>query len=134
MSLLDNAIQSVKARFKEKKTLGFALPKQAVSNRTPRVQAQIPMFVYGYRSGNIPFHEEARTIAIDSHGGLICMQTAVEPGQRLFVINEANERTQECAVVYADAYMGNVIAVEIEFSTPMSQFWHDLEIGKTFRS
>jgi hypothetical protein len=132
MNRFNIALDSAKTPFGGKVPIDFVLPKQADRNWTPRVHVQLPMFVYGYISGNTPFHEGARTIAIDARGGLICMQTIVEPGQRLFVIDEANERTQECAVVFAGMQMGSGIAVEIEFPAPMSQFWHDLEIGKTF--
>jgi hypothetical protein len=38
--------------------------EQADRRRAPRVHVQIPMFVYGYASGDVPFHEEACTICI----------------------------------------------------------------------
>ena len=119
MNRSEMTTDSAISRLGKRRTLDFVLSNQADRYRMPRVQVQIPMFVCGHVSGNIPFHEEARTIAIDARGGLICMQTIVEPGQRLFVINEANERTQECAVVFADMQMGSGIAVEIEFPTSM---------------
>jgi hypothetical protein len=134
MNRIDIPAGTARTQFRENNTLGFSLPNQPDRYRMPRVQVQIPLFVYGHISRNTPFHEEARTIAIDARGGLICMQTIVEPGQRLFVTNEANEQMQECAVVFADLQMGSGIAVEIEFPIPTSQFWHDLEIGKTFQS
>jgi hypothetical protein len=134
MNRSEMATDSVISGWGKKRAIDFVFPNQADRHRVPRVHVQIPMFVYGYVSGNAPFHEEARTIAIDARGGLICMQTIVEPGQRLFVVNEANEQTQECAVVFADMEMGSGIAVEIEFPLPVSQFWQDLEIGKTLHS
>ena len=70
-------------------------------------------------------------VAIDAQGGLIWMQTAVRPGQRLLVTNEANERMQECLVIFADTRLARGIAVAFRFSTPVSKFWHNLEIGKT---
>jgi hypothetical protein len=127
------AFDSAKARIEEKRTRDFVLARQAHRPRTPRIYVQIPMFIYGYVPGDVPFHEGARTIAIDAKGGLIYMRTAVQPGQRLFVTNEANERTQECAVVFADTRLARGIAVEFEFSIPMPQFWHNMEIGKTIQ-
>jgi len=87
------------------------------------------MYVYGYTSGDIPFYEEARTMAINAHGGLLCMQTPVKAGQRLLVINRGNEQTQECVVVFVEKRLARGVAVAFQFPTPMSQFWQDLEIG-----
>jgi len=106
--------------------------EQADRRREPRVHVQIPVFVYGYASGDVPFHEEACTICINAHGGLIRMQTAVQPGQRLLLTNRGNERTQECGVVFTEERFMLGIAVAFEFPASIPQFWHDLEIGKTF--
>jgi hypothetical protein len=100
--------------------------------RASRVQVQIPMFVYGYASGDVPFHEEACTISINAHSGLIRMQTAVQPGQRLLLTNRGNDRTQECGVVFTEESFMLGIAVAFEFPIFVPQFWHDLDIGKTF--
>ena len=114
--------------------------EQAERRRAQRVHVQIPMFVYGYASGDVPFHEEACTICINAHGGLIRMHTAVHSGQRLLLTNRGNERTQECGVVSAalttqsfteERFMLG-IAVAFEFPASIPQFWHDLEIGKMF--
>ena len=119
----------------DSKTAGLGAIEQVDRRRTPRIQVQIPMFVYGYASRSVPFYEEARTMTINAHGGLLCMQTAVQPGQRLLVINVGNERTQECVVVFVEARLARGIAVAFEFPTSMSQFWHNLEIGnrRSFR-
>jgi hypothetical protein len=68
-------------------------------------------------------------MAINAHGGLLCMQTPVQAGQRLFLINRGNERTQECVVVFVEKRLARGVAVAFQFPTPMSQFWHNLEIG-----
>jgi hypothetical protein len=114
--------------------------EQADRRRAPRVHVQIPMFVYGYASGDVPFHEEAWTICINAHGGLIRMHAAVQQGQRLLLTNKGNERTQECGVVsvvlttqsFTEEPFMLYTAVAFEFPASIPQFWHDLESGKTF--
>jgi hypothetical protein len=61
------------------------------------------------------------------------MRTAVQPGQRLFVTNEANKRTQERMVIFADTRLARGFAVAFDFPIPMAQFWHDFGIGRFFR-
>jgi hypothetical protein len=42
---------------------------------------------YGY-TGETLFHEDACTVEVNAHGGLISMQTALRPGQKLLVVNK----------------------------------------------
>jgi hypothetical protein len=120
-----------RAGCKTSKTAGPGATGQAERRRTPRTAVHIPLFVYGYASADVPYHEEASTITINAQGGLICMQTEVQLGQRLLVTNKANERVQECVVVFVGAQLAAGIAVAFEFPIPMPQFWHDLQIDKS---
>ncbi len=106
------------------------LPNRAERRRARRINAEIPIFVYGYTRRNAPFCEEACTITINAHGGLISMRTAVQPGQRLLVTNEGNESTQECVVVSVGSLLARHVPVAFEFAGPVPQFWRNLEIGK----
>ena len=101
---------------------------------TSRIDAHLPLFIYGSLLGGDPFYEEASTISINGTGGLILMASSVQPGQRIMVTNQGNDQTQECVVVSVAAQpAGSYVA--FEFPTPMPQFWHGLEIGKgTLRS
>jgi hypothetical protein len=96
---------------------------------TSRIDAHLPLFIYGSLLDGEPFYEETSTISINGTGGLILMATSVQPGQRIMVTNQANDQTQECVVVSAAAQpAGNYVA--FKFPIPMPQFWHGLEIGK----
>ena len=101
---------------------------------TSRIDAHLPLFIYGSLLGGDPFYEETLTISISETGGLIWMASSVEPGQRVMATNQANDQTQECVVVSVVAQPAGSY-VTFRFSTPMPQFWHGLEIGKgTLRS
>lgn len=95
--------------------------------RTPRTRVQIPLSVYGIRPGGNPFYEEARTIAINAHGGLISLKTVLQPGQRLLVVTKTKvERVQECRVVFVGARLAGSVDVAFEFLTQAPHFWCDL--------
>jgi hypothetical protein len=99
-----------------------------------RTNAQLPLFIYGSLPGGDPFYEETFTISVHETGGLIWMASRVESGQRIMVTNQANDQTQECAVVSIVAQpAGSYVAFRFSASAP--QFWHGMEIGKgTLRS
>jgi hypothetical protein len=101
---------------------------------TSRIDAHLPLFIYGSLLGGDLFYEETFTISINGTGGLILMASTVQPGQRIMVTNQGNDQTQECVVVSVAAQpAGSYVAVK--FPTPMPQFWRGLEIGKgTLRS
>jgi hypothetical protein len=99
---------------------------RCVTNRT---YVHLPLFIYGV--GRDPFHEETRTICVDEAGGLILMARRVQPGQRILVTNQGNDRTQACVIVSVSAQAA-CSQVEFKFLTPAPQFWHGLEIGNSF--
>jgi hypothetical protein len=96
---------------------------------TTRIDAHLPLFIYGVLPGGEPFYEETLTNSINGTGGLIWMASRVQPGQRIMVTNQGNDQTQECVVVSVVAQPSGCY-VAFEFSTPTPQFWHGLEIGK----
>ena len=101
---------------------------------TSRIDAHLPLFIYGSLLNGDPFYEETSTIYINGTGGLILMATNVQPGQRIMVTNQGNDQTQECLVVSVVAQPAGSY-VSFKFPTPMPEFWHGLEIGKgTLRS
>jgi len=86
-------------------------------------QVKLPLFVYGYSADGNPFYEHAHTIAMNPRGGLISMNTPVEPGQKLLITNKENECSQECVVEFLGARLSRGVDVAFEFSTPMPEFW-----------
>jgi hypothetical protein len=104
------------------------------SRATSRIDAHVPLFIYGALPGGEPFYEETLTVSINGTGGLIWLASRVQPSQRIMVTNQANDQAQECVVVSVAAQpTGSYVA--FKFSAPTPQFWHGLEIGKgTLRS
>ncbi len=86
-------------------------------------QVTLPLFVYGYGADGNPFYEHAQTIATNPRGGLISMNTPVEPGQRLIITNKENECSQECVVEFLGARLARGVDVAFEFSAPIPEFW-----------
>ena len=96
---------------------------------TSRIDAHLPLFIYGSLPGGDAFYEETFTISINGTGGLLVMGSRVQPGQRIMVTNQGNDQTQECVVVSVAAQpAGSYVA--FKFPTPMPQFWHGMQIGK----
>lgn len=107
---------------------GTATSRQPERRRTSRLRVQVPLFVYGY-TGDNPFHEEACTVEVNAHGGLISMQTAVRPGQKLLVMNKAYESSQQCVVLSVRVRPERAFDVGFEFPAPIPTFWQNLETG-----
>ena len=100
---------------KESATWGRDTSPLPERRRTRRICVYVPLFVYGY-TGDNPFHEDACTVEINAHGGLISMQTAVLPGQKLLVMNKTNESTQQCVILCVRARQERGFDVGFEFS------------------
>jgi type II secretory pathway predicted ATPase ExeA len=94
-------------------------------------QIELPLFVYGCRPDGEPFYEHARTVATNPHGGLISMNTPVQPGQKILITNQENEHSQECVVEFLGARLARGVDVAFEFLTPMPEFWGTRELAKT---
>jgi len=105
------------------------VPERPDRRRTARLNVQVPLFVYGYTPEGDPFYEDACTIAINAHGGLIFMQTIVRPGQRLLVMKEGDEQANECVVLSVRARLAQGADVALEFPTPIPYFWGTQELS-----
>lgn len=105
--------------------------RQLERRRTPRVRVHIPLLVYGYK-GKSPFHEDACTVEVNAHGGLISMQTSLLPRQKLLMVNEGNESKQRCTVLSVRVRQECGFDVAFEFIKPEPRFWQgqDLEVGE----
>src|SRR5258708_34204419 len=96
---------------------------------TSRIDAHLPLFIYGSLLGGDPFYEETFTISINGTGGLILMASSVQPGQRIMVTNQGNDQTEECVVESVAAQSaGSYVA--FKFPPPRPHVWHGLEIRK----
>jgi len=104
--------------------------KRTERRRTCRARVRVPLLVYGSISslrGAAPIFEKAWTIEINAHGALIAMKTMVPPGERLFVTNEANQKTQECTVLSVLAKIEQPVEVAVRFTGAAPQFWRRVD-------
>jgi len=115
----------------EPKSAELCTPIRPERRRTPRHQAPIPLFIYGYSSDGQPFYERTATIAVNVHGGSMRMETAVQLGQRLLVTNGENERSQPCIVVFVGARLGGGFEVAFSFTAAMIHFWEKPDSDRT---
>ncbi len=58
------------------------------------------------------------------------MLTAILPRQKLLVMNEGQESTQQCVVLSVRARQQRGFDIGFEFSAPAPQFWQNFEIGR----
>jgi len=97
----------------------------AVADRrsTTRYLANTPVLVYGYGATNDPFHERTEAHSVNASGGLITLRTAVNPGQTLLLINEANMKEEKCVVVRQVPTDLSRMGIAIKFPQPVPDFW-----------
>jgi hypothetical protein len=85
---------------------------------------QADLLVYGSGEDKQPFHEEGATVDASDYGCRLVLDTAVAPGQRLFLTNTGNQAEQECRVVHVSHREHGKIRVGVEFSQSARNFWN----------
>ncbi len=105
---------------------------EPVPNRrsTERLRRHLPVLIYGH-SNNEPFHEATETLCTNAGGGLITLTTTVRRGQRLVLINNVNQKEQECRVIDLGSKYSERTAVGIGFKQPVPDFW---DLGDRWQS
>ncbi len=84
----------------------------------------VPVFVYGYASENEPFYQETNTLQVNANGGLLRLDTSVQHGQKLLVVNRVTKEEQECYVVsLAKRPKHEDLRVGVAFAKAAPGFW-----------
>jgi len=91
--------------------------------RSQRASLSVPVMVYGHVSGSDPFHEDTRTLQVNSNGGLFTLRNSVREGQRLLLMNKTTDTEMECTVVYTNPQRHGLVEVGVEFTRPSTDFW-----------
>jgi hypothetical protein len=91
--------------------------------RGDRLWVYLPVLVYGQTIEREPFHEGTEALRVNAGGGLITLTTPVQRGQRLLLINKANQKEHECLVVVERSRYLRRTAVVIAFHEPVADFW-----------
>ncbi len=98
-------------------------PTGAARRRSQRVFIQTKVTVYGQAHGKGDFQEETNTLAVNAHGGLVLLVSAVSHGQRLVLTNLITNEDIECRVVFLGPRQGDGMQVGVEFLKPSPNFW-----------
>lgn len=93
------------------------------TRRSSRVTLRVPMKIYE-RGKDQRFHaEEAYSLKVSLWGGLVALNSAVNVGQKLVVVNRCNWETKEARVVYLGPMQHEGRLVGFEFLESSPAFW-----------
>ena len=70
-----------------------------------------------------PRQEEALTLVVSAHGGLLKMKMDLHVGQPMLVVNPQNQIEQHCRVVRVEDTSPEYFSVAFEFDKPNPKFW-----------
>ncbi len=73
---------------------------------------------------NEPFQEEALTVIVNAHGGLINLSQPMAVGQKLFLVHQKTGKDILCHVVYVGPIENGKAQVGVEFIEPAPKFWN----------
>ncbi len=91
--------------------------------RAERVELRVPVFVYGHGNRHEPFHEEATSLIVNSHGALLVLSNKVKSGQELLLMNSKTRREQPCRVVRLVSKKRKHHEVAVAFPEAAPAFW-----------
>ncbi len=91
--------------------------------RSERVMLQMRVTVIAEDVERKPRQEEALTLIVNAHGGLLKMKMDVQLGQPMLLVNPQNRLEQSCRVVRVDDTSPDFFSVAFEFNAPNPKFW-----------
>jgi hypothetical protein len=91
--------------------------------RSERVMLQMRVTVIAEDIDRNPRQEEALTLVVNAHGGLLKMKMDVQLGQPMLLVNPQNRLEQSCRVVRVDDSSPDFFSVAFEFNAPNPKFW-----------
>src|SRR5882672_12453098 len=103
-------------------------PGASATGKSQPVALEIPVTVNGARTvegsdKREPFAETTQTVLVFGNGAVIRLNSAVAPGQLLFLTNEKTKKEVVCQVVKSKNYRSVSGYVELEFTEPAVGFW-----------
>jgi hypothetical protein len=91
--------------------------------RSKRVMLQIKVTVIAEDVERKSRKEEALTLVVNAHGGLLKMKMEVHVGQPMLLVNPQNGVEQSCRVVRVEDTSPESFSVAFEFDQPNPKFW-----------
>ncbi len=112
---------SERARAHKPKSQTAERPKNDGSDRrrSRRWKQPVPVLIYGSDAEKQPFHEKTDTVDINDDGCLLTVESAVVPGQHLFLTNMRNRAERECVVVHVGKRVHGKARVGVHFLRPL---------------
>lgn len=101
----------------------MTLPEVANRRRSERVMIQLAVTVLAETPERVKVREEASTLVVNAHGGLLKLKMELLAGQPLTLINPKNGIKQSCRVVRIEQPSPDYFAVAFEFDHPSPKFW-----------
>jgi hypothetical protein len=91
--------------------------------RSERVMLQMKVKVIAEDVEHKLREEEALTLIVNAHGGLLKMKMDVHVGQPMLLVNLKNSVEQNCRVVRVEDTSPEYYSVAFEFDAPSPKFW-----------
>jgi hypothetical protein len=91
--------------------------------RSERVMLQMRITVVADDVEHKSRQEEALTLVVNAHGGLLKMKMDVHVGQPMRLANPQNKVEQSCRVVRVEDTSPEYYSVAFEFDKPNPKFW-----------
>lgn len=125
MSQIWEALRSAERHRAGSKRRGHGATKPVPKDRRrdDRAPLHVSLFVYGHGANEEPFHEETKSLRVNSYGALLTLATHVIPGQRLLLTNKSTKQERECRVVYIGHRVMERLDVGVAFVHPAPGFW-----------
>jgi len=84
---------------------------------------QMKIIVIAEDTQRKPRQEEALTLVVNAHGGLMKLKMEVHVGQPMRLVNPQTKVEQGCRVVRVEDTAGDFFSVAFEFDQPNAKFW-----------
>jgi hypothetical protein len=91
--------------------------------RSERVMLQMPVVVSARTPNGKGIHEEAQTMVVNAHGGLLDIATEISVGQKILLINMKTKMAEPCRVARAEKSWDGHYSIAFEFERPAPKFW-----------
>jgi len=90
--------------------------------RSERVMLQLPVTVLAETPERRAVKEDAHTLVVSAHGGLLKLKMELLPGQPLTLVTKSGAQ-EKAHVVRIDQPTPDYYAVAFEFERPAAHFW-----------
>jgi len=102
----------------------LATPDNPINRRrSERVMLQMRITVFAEDIEHKPRQEEALTLIVNAHGGLMKLKMDVHVGQPMRLVNPLTKVEQNCRVVRVEDTSPEFFSVAFEFDQANPKFW-----------